>query len=628
MLHKYISMTQGENKFMCGIAGFCSFDTDYTDNKDYWYNVLVKMRESIAHRGKDDCGEYLRKNIGMGHTRLTIRDLYNGSQPMTKTIDGIEYTIVYNGEIYNTEPIKSDLKSKGYIFETTSDTEVILLAYIEYGIKAVDMLNGIFAFGIWDGGKRKLFLFRDRCGIKPLFYSIKRNTIVFASEIKALFKHPKVSPEIDLNSLREVLAIGPARTEGNGVFKGVYEIKYGNYGIYDINGFKEYPYWQLKSEKHNQSYNETLDNIKYLINSAVRGQLVSDVPVCSFLSGGLDSCIVTAIASKYMQEEGKVFNTFSFDFKDNNKYFVSNSFQPEQDRPYVDIMLDNFSVNHTYLECNNEELADYLYLSVDAKDLPGMADVDASMLYFCKLVKEHNKVALTGECADEIFGGYPWFYRDDFINADTFPWSVNQSVRSSILNDDTNSELDIKGYINNQYQHSLAQVPHLDGESSFEKRQREISYLNIKWFMTTLLDRMDRASMFSGLEARVPYADHRIIEYMWNVPWEYKCHKGIIKGLLRDSSRDILPNEIADRKKSPYPKTYNPGYDKILRERLAGILNSSPIEPIIDKKSIKELIEKPAEKTLPWFGQLMAGPQLMAYIIQLDYWMRKFNLSI
>lgn len=588
------------------------------------------MREEISHRGKDDTGEYLNKNIGLSQTRLTIRDLYNGNQPMTRVINENEYTIVYNGEIYNMEPLKAELISKGYSFETTTDTEVILYAYIEYGVDSVKMLNGIFAYAIWDNSGKKLYLFRDRCGIKPLFYSLKRNTIVFASEIKALFKHPKVSPEIDNNSLREIFGIGPARTEGNGVFKGVFEVKYGHYGVYDINGFKEYPYWSLKSEEYTKSYEEAVDDVRYLVTSAIEYQMVSDVPVCSFLSGGLDSCIVTAVAANYLGKKGKTFNTFSFDFKDNNKYFVSNSFQPEQDRPYVDIMLNNFKVNHTYLECNNEELADYLYLSVDAKDLPGMADVDASMLYFCKLVKEHNKVTLTGECADEIFGGYPWFHREEFINADTFPWSINYNVRNSVLNDDTVKHLDIKGYIDKQYKHSISQVPTLEGESPLRKRQREISFLNLKWFMTTLLDRMDRASMYSGLEARVPYADHRIIEYMWNVPWEYKCHNGITKGLLRDSAKDLLPKEITYRKKSPYPKTYNPNYEKILKERVASIIsdNNAPIIPILNKAEINTILNSTSDYGKPWFGQLMATPQLLAYIIQVNYWLEKFSLSL
>lgn len=368
---------------MCGIAGFCSYDKDYTQNYHYNIKILKDMREALYRRGKDNTGEYLDKNIGMSQTRLTIRDLVGGNQPMTRYRDGKSYTIVYNGEIYQTESLKQDLIHKGYAFETTSDTEIILYAYMEYGAESVKMLNGIFAYAIWDEAARKLFLFRDYFGVKPLFYTFENNSIIFASEIKGLFANPLVHPQLDSHTLREIFGIFPARSEGDGIFKNIFEIKYGHYGVYDIHGFKQYKYWELKSEHHNKSYEETVDDVKYLIKSAVEGQMVSDVPVCSFLSGGVDSCIVTAIASDFLQRQNKEFNTFSFDFKDNDIYFESNSFQPEQDRKYVDKMLEIYPLNHNYLECSEETLVDYLFKSVDAKDLPGMADVDASMLYFC-----------------------------------------------------------------------------------------------------------------------------------------------------------------------------------------------------------------------------------------------------
>ncbi|MGN1318492.1 MAG: asparagine synthase (glutamine-hydrolyzing) [Lachnospirales bacterium] len=606
---------------MCGIAGFCSFDTDYT--KDYNSNLsnLINMRKALYRRGNDDNGEYLDKNIGLAQTRLTIRDLVYGKQPMTRYKEGNSYTIIYNGEIYQTDKLKYDLENKGYKFETTSDTEIILYAFMEYGVESVKMLNGIFAYAIWDDKNKKLYLFRDYFGVKPLFYTFEKNSIIFASEIKGLFANSLVSPKLDSHTLREIFGIFPARSEGDGVFKNIFEIKYGHYGIYDINGFKEHCYWKLESKEHNKSYEETVYDVKNLITTAVEGQMVSDVPVCSFLSGGLDSCIVTAIASKYLEKQGKEFNTFSFDFKDNNKYFVSNNFQPEQDRKYVDIMLDEYNLNHNYLECDEEKLIEYLYKSVDSKDLPGMADVDGSMLYFCSLVSKHNKVTLTGECADEIFGGYPWFHREEFINAQTFPWSINIGIREKLFN----KKLNLKEYVNSRYKKSLSEVPKLYGENKIEERQREISYLNLKWFMTTLLDRMDRASMYNRLEARVPYADYRIVEYMWNVPWEYKNHNGITKGLLRDAAKDLLSDKLLYRKKSPYPKTYSPVYTKKLIEIYNKILENknSPILEYLNYDEALKLIDS-QEYNIPWFGQLMKKPQMIAYIIQVNYWLKKF----
>ena len=615
---------------MCGISGFTNFNIDYTREKSRWTKVLVAMREAIAHRGRDTIGEYLTPCCGLSQTRLTIRDLYGGNQPIIRCRDGVTYAIIYNGEIYNCDELKEDLLSKGYQFETTTDTEVILYAYMEYGIDSVKLLNGIFAYAVWDSSEKRIMLFRDRCGIKPLFYTVMGDTLIFGSEPKALFEYPNFKPEIDLNSLRQIFGLGPARTEGNGVFKNVREINYGSVGIFSPAGFEERQYWQLESREHTDSYEKTVEYTSYLLRDAVERQMVSDVPVCSFLSGGVDSCIVTALASRHLEKKGGRLNTFSFDFEGNDRYFKSNSFQPEQDRPYVDKMLKAYNLNHTYLFCCQKELADELYTSVDAKDLPGMADVDASLLYFCRKVKEHNKVTLTGECADEIFGGYPWFHREDFFKADTFPWSVNMEPRMSILKPELERELDLESYVKSAYTKSINQVPVLEGERGEQKRRREISYLNIKWFMTTLLDRMDRASMYSGLEARVPFADHRIIEYVFNVPWEYKCHNGVVKGLLRDSAKGLLPDEILYRRKSPYPKTYNPEYEVILKERLRNVLADSqqPLNSLIDKTAVIRLITSPSDYGKPWFGQLMAAPQMMAYLLQVNYWMNKYNLSV
>ncbi|NLH01808.1 MAG: asparagine synthase (glutamine-hydrolyzing), partial [Clostridiales bacterium] len=540
---------------MCGIAGFCGFGQCYTDNYSYWHKILVEMRRSIAHRGNDSAGEYLDDHTGFSHARLSIRDLSFGTQPIIREDAGKKFAIIYNGEIYNTDELKRDLTEAGYIFETTTDTEVILYAYMRYGIDCVNRLNGIYAFAIWDEAYERLFLCRDRFGVKPLFYTTQNGTLVFGSEIKALFCHPYVSPETDMGSFREIFGIGPARTEGNGVFKNISEIRAGHYALFDRHGFRETQYWKLESREHTDSYDETIEKVSYLVRDAITRQMVSDVPVCSFLSGGIDSSIVTAVASEVLAESGAVLNTFSFDFRRNDIYFKSNAFQPERDRPYVCEMLKICKTNHTFLECGEEDLTDLLYPAVDAKDLPGMADVDASLLYFCRLVKKHNKVVLTGECADEIFGGYPWFYRDDLLALDDFPWSHDLQMRTALLNDGFIKELELEDYVRSRYTESLRNAPVLEGESPPERRRREVAFLNIKWFMQTLLDRMDRMSMYSGLEARVPFADHRIAEYLFNVPWEMKSRNGEEKFLLREACKDLLPEKILHRKKSPYPKT-------------------------------------------------------------------------
>lgn len=615
---------------MCGISGFCNFDQNYLQKKPYWDEILCDMHLRLSHRGNDNSGTYLTEHLGFSHARLSIRDIENGSQPMVRYRKAVPYAIVYNGEIYNTDELVPALKTAGYSFETTSDTEVILYAYMHYGAGFVSRLNGIFAFAIWDGEKEQLLLYRDRAGIKPHFYSIKNKTLVFGSEPKSLFCHPDIHPEINLDSLREILSVGPARTSGNGVFKGLHEVLPGHYLIFTRNGLSDHLYWDLTSAEHTDTYPETVEKVSFLVRDAVKRQMISDVPVCTFLSGGIDSSIVTAVAADYMREQGETLNTFSFDFTENDIYFQSNSFQPERDLPYVNIMLERCKTNHTYLECDQTTLADALYTAVDAKDMPGMTDVDASLLYFCSLVAKHNKVALTGECADEIFGGYPWFYRKELLERDGFPWSADMSARTVFLSEDLCKELNLAEYSYARYKETLARVPQLSGESAEEQKRRQVGYLNIKWFMQTLLDRMDRTSMYSGLEARVPFADHRIMEYVFNVPWEMKYQNGVEKTLLRDACADLLPEELLHRKKSPYPKTYHPGYEKLLVERLTDIVNdpNAPIAPLIDKEKARSFMVSHKELGKPWFGQLMAGPQLIAYFIQINYWMEKYHLSI
>ena len=614
---------------MCGIAGFCSFKADFLKEAERWRRVLVGMRTAIAHRGRDQTGEYLQHRVGLSHTRLSIRDLAGGVQPMLRRRGEAEYGIVYNGEIYNAEELKQDLLSRGYGFETTCDTEVILCGYMEYGMEVAQKLNGIFAFAIWDGNREALFLCRDRLGVKPLFYAVKGDALVFGSEPKALFAHPQIRPEADLDSFREIFGVGPARTPGCGVFRGLREVKPGCVLEYSRERVKESPYWVLEAKPHTDSYAQTVETVSWLLRDAVKRQLVSDVPVCSFLSGGIDSSVVTAIASRQLGQEGVTLNTFSFDFAHNDACFQSNAFQPTRDRPYVDQVLALYPLHHTYLECDEATLAGLLGDAVRMKDLPGMTDVDASLLYFCGLVKQHNKVALTGECADEIFGGYPWFYREDLLRVDGFPWSPDLSARTALLSDEAIHELNLEEYTRERYRDTLTQVPLLPEEKAETRRRREMSYLNLRWFMQTLLDRMDRTSMAWGLEARVPFADHRIVEYVYNVPWSMKYENGMEKKLLRDACKDLLPPQLLYRKKSPYPKTYSPVYEALLAERFEQLLANpqAPVHRFMDRKKAAQFLAQPKDYGKPWFGQLMAGPQMIAYFLQVNDWMERYGIS-
>ncbi len=617
---------------MCGISGFCDFTQDFTRSEGSareQTEYLVHMRQAIAYRGPDESGEYLRGGVGLSHARLSIRDVANGRQPMVRVREGREFAIVFNGELYNTEELTARLRQRGCVPETNCDTEVILLLYMEYGERFLPMLNGIFAFVIYDSARERLLLARDRAGVKPLFYARRDGLLVFGSEIKALFAHPAVRPQVNADSFREIFGVGPARTPGCGVFMGVSELKPGFFAIWDRAGLRTAPYWTLTAKEHTDDYETTVETVSYLVRDAIKRQMVSDVPVCSFLSGGVDSSIVTAVACKEAAAPEE-FHTFSFDFVGNDRYFHANRFQPERDNRYVDIMLRQCRTDHQYLQCREETLVQLLREATYAKDLPGMADVDASLLYFCGIVSQTNKVVLTGECADEIFGGYPWFYRPELTEGEVFPWSRDMNVRRCLLRNDFAAMLDLEDYAHEAYLATVKETPLLPGESPLVQKERILSYLNLKWFMQTLLDRMDRTSMHVGLEARVPFADHRIIEYVYNVPWGMKYRNGMEKSLLREAFRGQLPDEVLFRKKSPYPKTYDPRYEAALGARLLQILENpdSPLHEICDLQKVERFLQKPAEYGKPWFGQLMSSPQLLAYFIQLDHWFSLYQPEI
>lgn len=615
---------------MCGIAGFCDYYDDLSDESLLWGALAKRMGNRLHHRGPDDAGVHISEHAAFAHARLAVVDLLGGRQPMTRMDEGYRYTIAYNGELYNTEELRQELRSLGCKFETASDTEVLLHCYIQFGPFCAEKLNGIFAFAVDDERRKCTFLCRDRFGVKPLFYTMVGGRLVFGSEIKALFEYPGITPTLDREGLCEIFGLGPARTAGNGVFKNICEIRPGHSAIFSREGFRTYSYFELESWEHTDNYQDTVLQVRELLEDSIRRQLVSDVPLCTFLSGGLDSSIITAVAARSYREQGKRLSTYSFDFTENDKFFHPTAFQPDADRPWVDKMAGLFDTDHRYLECGNESLADCLYDAVVAKDMPGMADVDSSLLYFCGLVKKNHVVGISGECSDEIFGGYPWFHKKEAFEGRCFPWSPNLSIRRSLLKPDLAQTLNLEEYVNRRYEESVACTPQLPGESPEEARRREISYLNIHWFMSTLLDRKDRASMFNGLEVRVPFADHRLVQYVFNVPWQYKCHDGVVKGLLRDAAREWLPEDILMRKKSPYPKTHNPGYEKLVHDRLERIIidPEEPIHQLVDQKEILNLLSQKSDYGKPWFGQLMAGPQLMAYLLQINFWLKRYDINL
>ena len=543
-----------------------------------------------------------------------------------------EYVITYNGQIYNTKELKEELQEVGFSFSTHSDTEVLLKAYIHYGKNVVNHLNGIFAFAVWNTKTSELFLARDHFGVKPLFYTEIEKGLIFASELKGIFEYPGVEKIIDGQGISELFGVGPAHTPGLTVYKNIFEIKPGNFAIYNESGLHIEEYWRLESKPHEEDFSETCQKVKYLLEDAIKRQLVSDMPICTFLSGGLDSSIITHYMANYFKENGdSPLDTYSVDYVDNDKNFVKSDFQPNSDNYYIDLMNKNtYSTHHTVI-LDTPELALSLEDAMSARDVPGMADVDSSLYLFCKEVKKEKTVSIMGECADEIFGGYPWFFREDALNSETFPWSIAINERQKLLNPNISNKIDLKGYIDYRYNQTLSNVEILDNDSFDTAEKRKIQYLTMTWFMQTLLERGDRMSMANGFEVRVPFCDYRLAEYMYNVPWEMKAYKGREKGLLRHIMKGTLPEEIVARKKSPYPKTHNPTYLKKVKQMLTDIMkdNDSPINNLLNRDYIIDILNTDGTAfTRPWFGQLMTGPQLMAYLCQVNMWLEKYQPTI
>lgn len=614
---------------MCSISGFFKANGHFLAEKEFYQPILNSMCQILRHRGPDEYGTLLTDTCGLAHTRLSIIDLVSGSQPMSRTIGSNRFTIIYNGEIYNTPNLKRKLYEHGVTPETSSDTEILLLSYLTFGPDFVKEIDGIFAFAILDEFHNQLFLCRDAFGVKPLFYTMVGNTLVFSSELKGLYCYPGFQPIIKRKGLCELLGLGPARNPGNGILEHVHELLPGSYITVSPFSMQEVIYYRLTGRPHTDSYEETVEKTSYLLTDAVKRQMVSDVPICTFLSGGIDSSIVSSICASELKKRGERLHTFSFDFVGSREFFKANSFQPSLDRPYAEKMVTYLNSKHTFLQCDNETQADLLTASVEAHDLPCMADIDSSLLYFCSEVAKTNKVVLTGECADEIFGGYPWFHREEFLTSNTFPWTPTLEPRKMLLKREILKFLKIDEYVQESYEKSIGEIDVMPWENEIETSRRRISYLNIRYFMQTLLNRMDRTSMHSGLEARVPFADKALVDYVFNVPWEMKAKDGLVKNLLRQSAKGYLPEEILFRKKSPYPKTYHPEYEALLTKRLRTILQSdSPLYELIDMETLNTFLTETKNLAKPWYGQLMAGPQMIAYLLQLHTFFTKYEVSL
>ena len=605
---------------MCGIAGIVGLP----------YNEYIAndMLLTMSRRGPDDHDWIGFSNCALLHSRLAIIDPVNGKQPMSIQWCEENYTIVYNGELYNTEEVRRELQQSGHSFTGRTDTEVVLHAYAQWKEKALDKLNGIFAFAIWEEHMRRLFIARDRIGVKPFFYKVHNGGLIFASEIKTILRYPTVKACINAESVAELLLLGPGRTPGSGVFVGIAELKPGCYATYDLNKLSTHCYWKLTDREHTENFDETVEHVRYLVTDSIKRQMISDVGIGTFLSGGLDSSVISAVCARELRNRGEQMKTYSVDYLDNDRYFEPGKFQPNTDGHYIKLMSEFIDSDHHWSVFTPDELVGELENVTVARDLPGMADVDFSLLAFCRVVRKTSKVVLSGECADEIFGGYPWYSDPDVRSMNGFPWAQNTKQRMAFLSKDISERIDGEEFVNERYRTTVMECDILPHNNSDERRMKEMVNLNHYWFMQTLLDRKDRMSMYCGLEVRVPFCDYRIAEYLYGIPWEIKHYQGREKGLLRYAMQGIVPDEVLYRKKSPYPKTYHPRYMDLVKSKLRNVLQDpySPILSIVQRSALEGLLD--AKFVWPWYGQLMGVPQTIAYMLQINYWLSAYNISI
>ncbi|GGV08937.1 asparagine synthase (glutamine-hydrolyzing) [Streptomyces spectabilis] len=608
---------------MCGIAGWVSFDSAFDDRSA---DAIESMTATMSRRGPDATGTFVRENVALGHRRLAVIDPAGGRQPMVATESGHEVALVYSGEMYNYTELRAELKARGRRFETRSDTEVLLLGYLEWGESIVERLNGMFAFAIWDQRQERLFLARDRFGIKPLYVYRIPSGIVFGSEPKAILAHPLADRTVTVDGLRELFAM--TGQPGWSLWRDMDQVRPGTTLTVERTGIAPYTYWSLQTRQHTDDIPTTVQRVRGLLDDIVERQLVSDVPLCVLLSGGLDSSTLTGLAAATDAAKRQALRTFSVDFEDQEKTFVPDEIRDTPDAPFVREVIELVKTNHHRVALDQSALSrpSVRRAVVGARDIPaGLGDMDNSLYLLFRAIREQSTVALSGESADEIFGGYIWFHHPGSVNADNFPWLAFRSAftadRFALLNHDLRAKLELDDFIADQYAVSRKAVEHLPGDDDREKRMRLISHQHLTRFLPMLLDRKDRASMAVGLEVRVPYCDHRLVDYVYNTPWSFKTFDGREKSLLREACGALVPQAVRDRVKSPYPTSQDPRYAASLAGQLSEILAhpDHPVFAIVDRQWAQAATEIPPDK-MP--GDVRAG---LDRILDVYHWLDMYS---
>jgi len=608
---------------MCGIAGWVDWERDLTEER----LTANAMNDTMSCRGPDDKGLWLAPRVALGNRRLAVIDITGGRQPMWDLDIAERAVLTYSGEVYNFRELRAELESHGHTFRTRCDTEVVLRSYLQWGDACVTRLNGMFAFAIWDQRLQRLLLARDRFGIKPLYYFTYGTGLLFGSEPKALLVNPLFTPAIDASGLCELFGLNKGRSPGHAVFHGLHELRPGCTLQLDHAGARLQQYWALSSHPHKHDLPTTVRTVRALLEDIVDQNLIADVPVSTLLSGGLDSSVVLALAARTLEANGRrPPATFSVDFENDERYFRPSTQRPTMDAPFARLMAEHVGARHTNVVLTAADLLNQHERTLEARDLPGHGDMDASLYLLCREASKHSTVALSGEGADEVFGGYPWFRNLPPPTLRNFPWRTTIPDIADLLSEEARRSIDLDAYVADRYSQALAEVPYLAGERGADRTIRELSYLTLTRYLPLMLDRKDRLSMAVGLEVRVPFCDHRLLEYVWNIPWSMRTTGAMEKGILRRAVKHLLPPEVLHREKSGFPAIQDPRYDDELSRRLKEWIadTSSPLDPLVDRTRVAALIDDQQMAAVGWRRSRALGKNLL----EIDAWMRRFSVRI
>jgi asparagine synthase (glutamine-hydrolysing) len=615
---------------VCGITGWVDFGRDLRAERP----VIEAMTSTMVNRGPDAGGVWCSAHAAIGHRRLSVIDLEGGEQPMRAGLGGPdedddEVVLTYSGEVYNFTELRSELAALGHVFRTRSDTEVVLRAYLQWGADCVTRLNGMFAFGIWDGRRQELLLARDRLGVKPLYYAPLPDGVLFGSEPKAILAHPGFRAEIDAEGLAEIFAQAGTGTPGHGVYRGLSQVRPGTIVRVGRRGVRTSAYWKLEAREHTDDLAVTAAKVRALLADIVRRQTVADVPMCSLLSGGLDSSVVSALAAdSLMRRDRAKLATFSVDFAGSADAFTPDQYRPSHDEPFARAAAEHLGSRHSTVMLSADDLVEAQWAPLAATDLPTMGDMWVSMYLLSREIRQQSTVALSGESADEVFGGYAWYHVPALLAAPTFPWAFRGSW-APLLTPAVRSAIRLDEYAADRYAQAVAEVPRLAGESPADRRVREVLYLGLTRWLPLLLDRKDRLSMACGLEVRVPFTDHRLVEYVWNVPWAMKEAGGIEKGLLRAAAAGLLPPDLLSRRKSIYPGAADQAYERAIDAQLRDLLRqpSAPLFDLIDRGQLAAAYAR--DPRLNGFMAIQPSTTSpVGFLLDINRWLERSGVSI